>query len=495
MSKFPQVRILHISDIHFGSDHFCQHSGSGANAGIPKLWELIANDLGSTDWKEFIWANQSDYDEPTRLILVVSGDLAHTADPKEFQSAYELIQNLIKNPILGTKVTLQDVFVVPGNHDVVFNQSDPEHRFIPYCNFYNKLFREISEVRPFVLAEDADKLTQVRAFPNDRLLVAEINSSYYVEKDTFDESRGQVDYRAIASLRRGLEQVASETPESKEWLKVAVVHHHPVLLPSFIDADRDIDAILNAGSLLTLLREHGFQLVLHGHKHFPQVFSYDPDPAWTAPNEPTPRPQLIVAGGAAGSKTLPQAGLRSNTYNLITIKWNPGALQSRVQIVTRGLNRWGPGSDLAPDQWNWRTLRVYDRVMSPYESLPLPGQSRRIDFPDPPDALEAGRKKEYERLKCNMPVVEVLPSLMPGQGYEARAWIVRHPGHKNYPREVLWSAGPKFKRQISSADASSNFCVSFHYWGPMQIQAELIFEDRAETTYLYARLPDAITRR
>lgn len=491
MSKFPQVRILHISDIHFGTDHFCQQP-NGARSGIPKLWNLIKGDLSSDEWTKFIWADQSkEPSERTRLLIVLSGDLAHTASPTEFDCAYEFVKEIIETPLLGTEVTLRDVFVVPGNHDVAFTKASPEHRFIHYCSFYNKLFSD--GVRSVVLAHQADKLTQLHAFPKDRLLVAEINSSYYVEKETLEESRGQVDFEAIALLRRDLERVASE---SKEWLKIAVVHHHPVLLPSFIEAGRDIDAILNAGSLLALLREHGFQLVLHGHKHFPQVFSYDPDPAWTAPNAPTPRPQLIVAGGAAGSKTLPDAGLKSNTYNLITIKWNPKALQSRVQIVTRGLNRWGAAGELDPDQWTWRTLRVYDRVMSPYENLPLPGQFGRTAFPGQRDKLEEKRKEEYGRLRNNMPVVEVLPSLMPGQGYEARAWIVTHQGNRESPKQVLWSAGNKFDRKISYADTAPDFCVSFHYWGPMLIQAELTFEDGAvETAYLYARLPDAITRR
>jgi 3',5'-cyclic AMP phosphodiesterase CpdA len=493
MSDFPQVRILHISDIHFGTDHFCQHGASGSRSGIPKLWELIAKDLGGEAWTDYVWAKRSEHSEPTRLLVVVSGDLAHTANPSEFDSAYEFINGLISRPILGTGVTLRDVFVVPGNHDVVFTKEVAEHRFLPYCNFYNKLFRKIADARSIVYADQADKLTQLHAFPDDRLLVAEINSSYYVEKETLDESRGQVDFSAIASLRHDLERTASA---SKEWIKIAVVHHHPVLLPSFIEAGQDIDAIVNAGSLLTLLREHGFQLVLHGHKHFPQVFSYDPDPAWTAAGAPTPRPQLIVAGGAAGSKTLPNAGMRSNTYNLITIKWNPKALQSRVQIVTRGLNRWGAASELDPDQWTWRTLRTYDRVMSPYENLPLSGQFGRAPFPKEGDELEEKRKEEYERLRLNMPVVEVLPSLMPGQGYEARAWIVCHRGHKDSPKQVLWSAGRNFDRKLSDAGEGPDFCVSFHYWGPMMIQAKLTFEDGAvEIAYLYARLPDAIIRR
>ena len=324
-----------------------------------------------------------------------------------------------------------------------------------------------------------------------KLLVAEINSSYYVEKETVDESRGQVDLQAISSLRRALEDTAAN---SKDWIKVAVVHHHPVLLPSFVEPNRDIDAILNAQSLLDLLREHGFQLILHGHKHYPQIFSYDPDPAWETAK--TPIPQLIVAGGSAGSRTLPDGKERANTYNVMAIKWNPNALQARIQIVTRGLTTVGPAKKLDPDRWSWKTLRVYDRVLSPFDSLPLLSQFTRIPFPSPKDELEIARSKHYAELRLNMPVVEVLPSLIAGQGYEARVWIVPHRYQTDSPVKVVWSAGHMFERKISGPESAPDFCSSFHYWGPMLIQAELTFMDGHKGIgYVYARLPDTITRR
>lgn len=79
-----------------------------------------------------------------------------------------------------------------------------------------------------------------------------------------------------------------------------------------------------------------------------------------------------------------------------------------------------------------------------------------------------------------MPVVEVLPSLMPGRGYEARAWLVPHHYHKEFPIRVTWSAGRMFYRKILGAEAAPDFTVSFHYWGLMLIQAELEFADNVK---------------
>lgn len=495
MEKFPQLRILHVSDLHFNlptrdgrrSEHICDPPDATASgAGVRSLATLIQQDLESDYWKRFDWAVG-----PSRTIVAATGDLTETADPREFDKVHDFLNQLTVSPVLGSQLTIQDVFVVPGNHDVVFDQKDASHRFGPYCTFYNKLFQALlPEKRPISFPHEAAKLSQVLTFEEGRFLVAEINSCYYVQNETIDKSRGQVDAAVISRLR---EQLASISSIAKDWIKVALIHHHPVLLPSFIEAGRGVDAVLNARSLLTLLREHGFQLVLHGHKHFPQVFSYDPDPAWSLAEAPPP--QLIVAGGSAGSVSLPEGAKRCNTYNLIVIKWIPNALQARVQIITRGLVRLNGDGELDADQWTWETLRVYDKVLSPFSNFPLPGHNELTPFPGDEDDLERARRAEYARLRGNMPVVEVFPSLAPRQGYEVRAWLEPHK-NREIPVQVIWSAGPAFSsRKTCGPDSAPNFCVSFHYWGPMLIQVEMKFETGSTTATVYARLPDKITRR
>jgi predicted MPP superfamily phosphohydrolase len=489
MNNFPQLRILHISDLHFHSptngqsNHICHPGPTGATAGIPTLVDLIRRDLSSEYWNQFEWACLPEKAPP--LLIAATGDLTHTASPADFHQAHSLLTGLTQSPILGTQVKINDIFVIPGNHDVVFTKSDPAERFAPYCIFYNKLFQGI---RNPVQPHEASGLSQVHLFPEHRFLIAEINSCYYVEKETIDESRGHVDVATLKSLQKALDQVPSE---AKGWIKIALVHHHPVLLPSFIESEHGVDAIMNAWWLLELLRERGFQLILHGHKHFPQIFSYDPDPAWTTAIAPAS--QLIVAGGSAGSMSLPPGKQRSNTYNLLTVKWIPNALQARIQVITRGLVREGDAGALPPYQWKWQTLRVYDKVLFPGANvghLPMVGRFRREPFPKPKDELEKARDEQYEALRFNMPVVDVVPSLTPGQGFEARVWLERHRYHEESPTEVIWSAGKRFDRKICDQSAAPEFCVYFQYYGPALIQAQLKFEDgKSATSYVYARLP------
>ncbi len=93
--------------------------------------------------------------------------------------------------------------MVPGNHDVVFDKQSSDERFQPYCSFYNKFFQG---TRPPQLAHDPLGLTQIHLVEKtgNKILIAEINCSIYVEKDTIDKSRGQVDNNAIGKLRKEL---------------------------------------------------------------------------------------------------------------------------------------------------------------------------------------------------------------------------------------------------------------------------------------------------
>ena len=488
MNDFPQIKIIHVSDIHFGKNHICNpQDPSGSGRGYLSLAKLIVNDASHPDWTQVTWASKSDkYPDPP-LLLAITGDITQRAEPDEFDQAYEFITSLLDKELFGCKTSLNETFVVPGNHDVVFNKKESEHRFGEYCNFYNKLYEKIQpSERKFARPVNANELNTVHVFPENRFLIAEVNSCLYVEKETEDESRGQVDQEAIRSLRSQLEDIKTE---SRDWIKVALMHHHPVLFPTLVEPGRGYDSIVNANSLLRLLREHGFHLILHGHKHFPQLFTYDPEAAWAIPQVSIP--QLIVAGGSCGSKGLPEGLHQCNTYNLITMKWNPSALQGRVEVITRGLVRTGNDCALDPDQWSWKTIRRFDKILSPYTHIPRPGPARREAFPDKRDTAEDGRNKEYSRLRFNMPVVEVMPSVLPGMGYEARVWLVKHRYHQESPIRVTWSAGDKFERKVCKLDAAPEFCVSFHYWGPMVIQAVLEFADNTiEYSYMYARLPE-----
>jgi predicted phosphodiesterase len=479
-----QITIIHFSDLHFGSHHICNPEDNTASSdGIPKLSKLVIDDLASDFGATFTDQTSSVVKSEPPVIIVATGDFTQQADHKEFEEALDFLNKVSNSTVLNQKLEKSDVFFIPGNHDVVFTKPTPDERFQPYANFYNKFF---AGIRPPFLPHEPLTITQLHTFEkaNNKILVAEINCCTYVQNDTIDKSRGQVAMNAIAKLRGHLAEFKTNVGYDN-YIKIALIHHHVVLIPSFIEPGRGIDSVVNARHLLELLSEFDFHLILHGHKHYPHIFSYDPLPLWDV-NE-TKIPQLVIAAGSCGSSELPDATNSCNTYGVIQIKWHPAARQARVKVITRGLKRRGLKGQLTPDLWKWETVNVSEKVVAPHKSFPTVKKATVASW----KADE--RVPYYQRMRGQMPVVEVMPSLIPQQAYEARVWIVPHGKKLNSKEELIkveWSAGDMFRVQTATIETNQNYCVSFHYWGPMLIQAKLTFKDGHHAIgFVYARMP------
>jgi 3',5'-cyclic AMP phosphodiesterase CpdA len=486
-----QLRILHLSDIHFGEKHRCDpEDPTHPRVGYPSLFDLIQKDLGDDLFAHQTWRSGSN-GSSNHLLVMVTGDLTERATPQEFKSAYTFLKKFDGAQILGSQTSLKDLFVVPGNHDVVYDTEDIETRLTPFANFYSKLF---SGTRSPIFPYDAQNLTQVHISDKHSYIVAEIDSAAYVKKGTADAQRGMVDFEAIAKIDTELRAIP--IPKRDSMIRIAIIHHHPILVPELVEPERGYDAVANSNHLLKLLREHGFQLVLHGHKHYPNIFSYDSDSPWQERTSPS---MLVVSGGSSASRELPSGKRRHNTYNLLSIKWHPEVSQARVRIVTRGLVAEDGGGSLAPHQWKWITLREVDRRLytpldppMPVHHLPTRKFNAQVD-----GVAEAKRSAIYQETRCNMVVSDVLPSLIPGQAYEVRCWIVPHVDRDGHPKpgweppvRVIWSAGERFPVKECDRAADPQFCCALNYWGPMLVQAEMVFAN-GERAYAqtYARIP------
>jgi hypothetical protein len=333
-------------------------------------------------------------------------------------------------------------------------------------------------------------------FDELKAIVLTLNSCAYIRKPTSDEKtlhdahRGEVDFQHIMDVDRAL---ASFPPEKlASAIRIALIHHHPILYPSLADPKTGYDAVLNSGELLHVLRKYGFHLLLHGHKHLPHICTYD---LRVGLEEPL-RPLLMVGAGSVGYKwTLPIANV--NSYNRITIKWHPRASEARIVVNTRVM-RWvdDHGNAIMPYNWKWENGLTEDRAFTAPSRLPSPSFSPEL-ISHSDLVLEKRRVTEFEQLRGNIPVVEVLPSLKPDQSYEARLWLARHDDKSaTRPVEVVWSAGlgrPAIRVKRSDDE---HFCAAMDYRGAMFIQAQLTF-DRGEVAvaHVYARLPRSYDQR
>lgn len=483
-----EIQILHFSDMHFGKNNIGKPIDNNSTPdGYQDLGDLIIKDLTGDFREKYRELSEISSDGIPPLILALSGDFTEKATQKEFEESLFFLEKLGKAELLDREIGKGDIFIIPGNHDVIYDKATPKERFREYLSFYNEFYKDN---RDKIELDEVLKLTQIHQLHkgDSKIIIAEINCCMYVEKDTIDQSRGQVSIEAIEKLDRELTALKGK-PEFNDYIKIAIIHHHVILLPSHIEPGRGVDSVENARYLLEILSKFDFHLILHGHKHYPQIFSYDPLPLWVK-NE-NKIPQLVISGGSCGSRELPTGKSACNTYSLITIKWHPDASQVRVKIITRGLNRMGETYEMPQYKWTWSTINVSDRILTPNKIVPNNGESKSLELGD--DKL---RTKQYQNLRGQMPVVEVMPSLKMDQAYEARVWIVSHGEQLSSEMELLnveWSAGPMFPNVIlCQMEDNPNFCGSFHYWGAMLIEAKLSFRDgHIAYGYVYARIPQS----
>lgn len=471
-----QVVIVHLSDIHFGSNHRFRPpvAPSGDRPEEPDFPTLISR----------LKEDLSDEDPGCPVMICITGDFTQTGSQREFEQVEAFLRELAEIPVYGKPRGIKSIFVVPGNHDVKYDSSGIGERWQQWTDFHRRVFgSNARREEPWSLVEINDCVDELG------VVVACLNSSIYVQKGSPDEERGRLDIRQLTTLQDELTSIDRDRLYGA--IKIALVHHHPVLIPSLAEPERGYDAIHNSGKLLEILRTYGFHVILHGHKHTPHTFTEDTLPAHAEMPE---IPMLVVSGGSVASTKLPVLPRIANSYNRVTVKWHPDGKQSRIRVETRGLQIYKGGTELLPTKWRWYTMRIDDQHFYGFDHLPRPAGWSEREFSSELDGkFEELRINKYARLRGNIPVVQVMPSLEPGQAYDAVLWIEKH--HNKAAEDddgklssVTWMAGKKF--EVVETDKAPEFAARLTYWGPMLVQARLIFSDgKEEITHVYARMP------
>jgi 3',5'-cyclic AMP phosphodiesterase CpdA len=253
-----QLSIVHLSDVHFGSVHRFAPPATAAGdvpseSGFPQLIDKLVDDLGNVD-------------PGCPVIYALTGDMAQTAAFDEFKAAEEFVRELASRAILGKPRGLGAIFMVPGNHDVVYASADVGERMQRWTDLLNRLYgTSLDRDKPGDFPIVHDRVDDLGA------VIATLNSSIYVQKGEPDQDRGRVDTHQLSRLDAELESLDEHRLSSA--IRIALIHHHPVLIPSLVEARRGYDAVHNSGYLLSTLRRFGFHLILHGHKHNPHIFT------------------------------------------------------------------------------------------------------------------------------------------------------------------------------------------------------------------------------
>lgn len=199
--------------------------------------------------------------------LIVPGDIADQADASGLEYAWELLNEL--GSVLGA-----ELIAVPGNHDVVTRSFTPNPR--GYLQSLSPPFptRDLESNRYFwqhgwVLIER----------PLVRFLIIDSTASFppYPAGAAEDSAEFTEYYHALdrgAFPEETEDAIRSQLQALPHKLNVAVVHHHPQEHQARQEMQDGYGPMLRGEALLDLLAEHpttGRWLVIHGHKHIPQL--------------------------------------------------------------------------------------------------------------------------------------------------------------------------------------------------------------------------------
>jgi 3',5'-cyclic AMP phosphodiesterase CpdA len=225
--------ILHLSDTQFGQFH--QFTSGPDSLASRLLIDLTENLLPAV---------------PPIKLVVLTGDITERALPNEFQQATKFLTALTTHLAVG----LENVVVVPGNHDVSWKAceahfNDRESRgqapvppYSPKWKYYQSFQKKLSGDRSEY---------SVRHLPEMNLSLACLNS-------TFRESH--LEHYGFCGEEQ-LREVASELGVRGLGLRIALLHHNVRRGPT-----RDDENLRDELDLTRILGPQ-IDLVLHGHTH------------------------------------------------------------------------------------------------------------------------------------------------------------------------------------------------------------------------------------
>jgi len=286
--------ILHVSDPHLGDVPGQELDDEKSRlAGQPDLETTQTVFLRTL---RTIERYVGEHGKPAQVI--VSGDITYQARESGFEAFKQMLVD--HRDILPGEHA--NIVVVPGNHDVVWNELPASHE--RYDRFLAAT-RPLGCTTPLIDGIDFDEKTaaptaEADKYPHlaadEEAVVIPLNSSNYcgipvTPADGWDQDRwlaelaplgndevlrqlrklvrqdvARISRTQVEALGHLLENAGLPPAEKDPRLRVAVLHHQ--LLPLSTREERKaFESLISLGMLRQLLYEHRIALVLHGHKH------------------------------------------------------------------------------------------------------------------------------------------------------------------------------------------------------------------------------------
>lgn len=339
------MKILHISDIHFG---YARDKTTGAKL-IPIESAHVFSDKKTGRPKpevllELLKSNNNLVPPPE--LVIASGDIGWSADEEDYDLALIFFEGLRK------AWPSSEICIIPGNHDVQLLGAitDDKLRQNNFFSFLRKFYPS-SDLRvrfPLLTADehstgilgDREHLSYIHLLENNALVVglnsaasiADFKSPILISNDHLDAVE-----KSISKLIR---------PYSPSNIRrIATIHHH--VLP-FVESALwtkgtydpsasvpfDFTILSNSASFQEWLRNNRFDFVLHGHKH---RFHAREDTLWTGKPGAPARSLAIVGAGSAGVNTNHVPRSEVNSFNILEL-YDISAQRTMLKTTTATYN-------------------------------------------------------------------------------------------------------------------------------------------------------------
>lgn len=216
---------------------------------------------------------------------------------------------------LAAALGLRDdqIYFVPGNHDVhwpVMNLKPKEF----WNEFRYKPFLQDSLI--FKTRMDAADIGAFDTYPHfvawndESKLVVGINSAAFDSPEPdHKKHHGLISEETLNGLEKYLKGLIWNPSD----LRVCLLHHHPIIYSDPQSNIPDFSAATNAANLFEILSKYNFDLVIHGHKHYPQLTHHA---AGT-----NGHPVTVLGAGSLSAKLSSQwNGIAQNQFHIVEIE-------------------------------------------------------------------------------------------------------------------------------------------------------------------------------
>ncbi len=252
------VRILHLSDLHFGRQHHWRLPSKPSRSEPDRrtLVEAVVDDLRNADL-----AGNID-------LLILTGDIADKPDPDFYEEAQAALEQLTRD--LG--IAAQSVLLVPGNHDCNLSPRGGQNRTAGAASMSAYAFFS----RSLLTGSARHDLVQATS-PSKAVTVQCVGTSSCCAIGRSTQNYGAVETSALRTLTCTLQAEAS-TACGDAVHRFLCLHHHVTPVGNFPTRialrGKAPSVMLNAPELMSWASSNEIVGVLHGHHHQPFLGSF-----------------------------------------------------------------------------------------------------------------------------------------------------------------------------------------------------------------------------